>query len=118
MFGSTPRSGGGPIGLLRKVVVLAFAVIQLILVARILLDLGVIPTDLGISDLIISWSDALAAPVEALGAGLAGMFGGGGVPGLGPVAGDGLNPSMIAALIGWSIVEGLVLGVVRKFAAV
>jgi hypothetical protein len=116
MFGPVTQSGGGPMGLVRKIVVLAFAVIQLVLVARILLDLGVIPTDLGISELIISWSDALAAPVQALGESLGGLFGGGG--GLGPVAGDGLNPAMIAALIGWSIVEGLVLGVVCKFAAV
>jgi len=105
-------------GVVRKLVVLGFAIIQLILVARILLDLGIIPTDLGISELIVSWSDALAAPVEGLGSGLGGMFGGGSVPGLAPASGDGLNPTMIAALIGWSIVEGLVLGVVRKFAAV
>ncbi len=101
----------------RRLVVLAFAVIQAVLVGRILLDLGVIPTDLGISDGLISWSDILAAPVQALGDGLGGMFGGG-VPGLGPVAGEGLNPAMIAALLGWSVVEGLVLRVVTKFTTV
>jgi hypothetical protein len=31
------------VGLVRRLVVLAFAVIQLVLVARILLDIGVIP---------------------------------------------------------------------------
>lgn len=106
-------------GLVRKVVVLAFAVIQAILVGRILLDLGVIPAEGLAIQYLVPWSDALAAPVAQLGDGLGGMFGGGGgIPGLGPVAGDGLNPVMIGALIGWTIVEGLVLRVVSKFAAV
>ena len=97
--------------LLPRLVVLGFAVIQLVLVARILLDLGVIPTDLGVSAWIVAWSDTFAAPVAGLGGGL---FGGGGVPGVG----EGLNPVMIAALAGWTVVEGLVMGVVRKFATV
>ncbi|MGH2446073.1 MAG: hypothetical protein ACRDGD_08555 [Candidatus Limnocylindria bacterium] len=127
MFGSAlaqarKRGGGGPVGLVRKLVVLAFAVVQLVLVARILLDLGVVPADWGFSPMILTWSDALAAPV----AGIVGSFGfggfggipGGGVPGLGPSLGSGLNPVMLAALAGWTVVEGLVLGVVKKFAAV
>ena len=104
-------------GLIRKLVVLAFAVIQLVLVARILLDLGVIPADFGSAAMIVTWSDTLAAPVQGLGAGLGGMFGGGGIPGMSPGLGDGLNPAMVAALIGWTVVEGLVLRVVSKFAA-
>jgi hypothetical protein len=100
-------------GLIRRLVVLAFAVIQLILVARILLDIGVIPADWAtIADFVVPFSDALAAPVEGLG----GMFGAG-FPG-GAGLGQGLNPVMIGALAGWTIVEGLVLGVVSKFAAV
>lgn len=98
--------------LVRKLVVLGFAVIQLVLVARILLDIGVIPPDIGLTDLVVQWSDVLAAPVQGIG----GMFGGGG-GGLGGL-GEGLNPAMVGALVGWSLVEGLILMVVRKFEAV
>ena len=75
------RKSGGLIGLVGKLIVLGFGVIQLVLVARILLDLGVIA----------------------------------GVP---PTLGQGLDPVMLAALAGWTVVEVLVLGVVRRFAAV
>lgn len=114
--------GGGLMGLLRKAVVLAFAVIQLILVARVLLDLGVIPAEGVALDLIVPASDTLAAPVAGLGGGLGGLLGGGipgmgGLPGAGQALGGGLNPAMLAALAGWTIVEGLVLRVVGKFAA-
>jgi hypothetical protein len=103
--------------LIRRLVVLAFAVIQLILVGRILLDLGVLPTVGAIADIVVPWGDALAAPVQGLGNSLGGFFGSGAIPGLG-AAGGGLNPAMVAALAGWTIVEGLVLRVVGKFAAV
>ena len=109
--------GGGLMGLVRKLVVLAFAVIQLVLVARILLDIGVVPADWDFTAAIVAWSDTLAAPVAGLGDGFGSMFGGGGIPGMGPALGDGLNPVMLGALAGWTVVEGLVLGVVRKFAA-
>ena len=115
---------GGLMGFLRKVVVLVFAVIQLILVARILLDLGLVPAEGAALEFLVPWSDALAAPVAGLGDGLGGLLGGGGLPGLGglpgtgQVLGGGLNPAMLAALAGWTIVEALVLRVVGKFAAV
>jgi len=109
--------GGGPLRLVRRLVVLAFAVIQLILVGRILLDLGVIPAEGLALEYLVPWSDALAAPVKGLGEGVGGLFGGGGIPGIGPGLGDGLNPVMLAALAGWTIVEALVLRVVGKFAA-
>jgi len=115
---------GGLTGLLRKVVVLAFAVIQLILVARILLDLGLVPAEGAALEFLVPWSDALAAPVAGLGDGLGGLLGGGGRPGLGGLPGTGqalgggLNPAMLGALAGWTIVEALVLRVVGKFAAV
>ncbi len=109
--------GGGLMGVLRKLVVLAFALIQLVLVLRILLDLGVIPAEWGFSDLIVTWSDALAAPVAGIGGGLAGLMGGG-IPGMDPSLGAGLNSAILAALAGWTVVEGLVLRVVRKFAAI
>jgi hypothetical protein len=111
------NGGGGIMGLVRKLVVLAFAVIQLVLVARILLDLGVIPADFAWTGAIVTWSDALAAPVQGVGSGLGEIFGGGGIPGMGPGLGDGLNPAMVAALVGWTVVEGLVLRVVAKFVA-
>jgi hypothetical protein len=95
--------------MIKRLVVLAFAVVQAILVARILLDLGVIPTGSGVAGPIITMSDALAAPVQ--GVGLGGLLGGG-VP-----AGEGFNPVMIAALMGWTVVEGLVMRVVTKFAS-
>lgn len=104
-------------GLVRKAVVLAFALIQLILVARILLDIGVIPADWGFSPSVVTWSDALATPVSGIGSGLGDLFGGGGIPAIGGL-GDGLNPLIIAALAGWTVIEGLVLRVVRKFASV
>src|SRR5690606_19940530 len=104
-----PR-GGGPLGLVRTLVLLAFAVIQLVLVARILLDRGVIPADVGFAGVILTWSDTLAAPVAGIGSGLGsifgggGTFGGGGIPGMGPSLGEGLNPAMLAALVGWTVV--------------
>ncbi len=108
------ESGFSPFRFLRRVVLLAFALIQLLLVARILLDLGVIPPVGSWSEFIITWSDIFAAPVEGLGEGL---FGGAGGLGL-PIAGEGFNPVMIAALIGWSLVEALVMRAVNKFAAI
>jgi hypothetical protein len=59
-----------------------------------------------------------AAPVAGLGGGLGSIFGGGAVPGIGPVAGDGLDPVILGAVAGWTVVEGLVLRVVAKFATV
>lgn len=98
--------------LLRRVVVLAFALVQLILVARILLDLGVIPEDGRWAALTVTWSDILAAPVQGVGSGFGSWFAGGEI---GAMAGEGFNPVMLVALAGWSVVEGLVMRVVRKF---
>lgn len=92
---------------IRRVVVLGFALIQLVLVARILLDLEVLPGGAALGELITGSSDVLAAPVQKVGS----MFGGM----LGAFGGSGLNLTMIVALGGWSIVEGLVMRVVRKF---
>ena len=91
----------------RRVVVLAFAVIQLVLVARILLDLGVVPGGGRLGDLIVTYSDILAAPVQRAGSIFGGLFATG--------AGTGLNVKMLVALAGWSIVEGLIMRVVKKF---
>ncbi len=97
---------------LRRLVVFLFAVIQLILVARILVDLGVIPVGSGITEQIVFWSDLLAAPVQGVGSGFGSWFAGGEI---GAMAGEGFNAVMLVALAGWSIVEGLVMRVVRKF---
>lgn len=118
MFGTSnvnaaaTQSGFSPFRFLKRVVVLAFALIQLLLVARILLDLGVIPTEGGLGEFVVTWSDLFAAPVAGLGDGLFSGFGGLGLPG------EGFNPVMVAALVGWSLVEGLVMRAVNKLAAV
>lgn len=98
--------------LLRRLVVLVFALIQAVLVARILLDLGLFSTESGFGEFVVSMSDFLAAPVQGIGSGISNMFGG---PGLESIAGEGFNAVMLVALAGWSVVEGLVMRVVRKF---
>ncbi len=97
---------------IRRIVLLAFALIQAVLVARILLDLGVIPGDGMFGNIIVGSSDALAAPVQGVGSALpfglgTGMFGG--------MGGGGFNVTMVLALAGWTVVEGLVMRVVKKF---
>jgi hypothetical protein len=96
---------------IRKVVLLAFALIQLVLVARILLDLGVIPPGTAFGDPIIRGSDALAGPVQGVGNAL--PFGLGGM--MAGMGGAGFNLSMVLALAGWTVVEALVMRVVKKF---
>ncbi len=98
--------------LLRRTVLLVFTLIQAVLVARILVDLGVIPDDGGFGEFVISLSDVLAAPVQGVSSGLDSLFGGGGFT---AIAGDGFDPAILAALAGWSVVEALVMRVVRKF---
>jgi len=117
--GMRQSRGGGLGGLIRKLVVLLFAGIQAILVGRILLDLGVLPGEGTLADLVVPWSDTLAAPVQGIGDGLGGLLGGGGLgmPGIGAGTGSmGLNAVMVTALLGWTVVEGLVLRVVTKIA--
>lgn len=106
------QGAGGVMRWIRRLVLLAFAAVQLFLVARILLDLGVIPEEGFLADLIVPVSDALAAPVEGLSDSFGGVFGGGGL------AGDGFDPVMMTALFGWTLVEGLVMRVVGKFAQI
>jgi hypothetical protein len=68
------RRGPSLIGLIRRLVILGFGVVQLILIARIALDLGYLP-DAVPADLVIAWSDAVAAPVEQLAAAVLGPGG-------------------------------------------
>ena len=42
----------------------------------------------------------------------------GGFLGSGSLAGDGFNPVMMAALFGWTIVEGLMMRVIGKYAEI
>lgn len=97
---------------IRRAVLLLFAAIHTVLVARILLDLGIIPDESTIGQYIVIWSDLLAAPVQGVGSGLDSMFGGGGFT---AIAGDGFDPAIVAALVGWTIVQSLVMRVVRKY---
>ena len=92
-------------GPIRQLVVGAFGLVQLVLGARIMLDLGVLPSDMPFVGLIVPFSDALAAPITSL----AERFGAS-PPGIGA----GLNPAIVTALIGWSLVEMVVLMVVGR----
>jgi hypothetical protein len=51
---------------MRQLVVIVFGVIQLILVARIAIDLGALSAEGGNADFVITTTEALAAPVQAL----------------------------------------------------
>lgn len=111
--GATAQSSGFDLSrLLRRLVVLVFALIQAVLVARILLDLGLFSTESGFGEFVVSMSDFLAAPVQGIGSGISNMFGGSGFE---SIAGEGFNAVMLVALAGWSVVESLVMRVVRKF---
>lgn len=102
------------------------------MIARILIDLGIIPGENTFGVFITVWSDTLAAPVQGLGSGFGGFFGGSpiggapfgvpGVPGIPGLPGDQLGASgnagfsavMVAALAGWTVVEWLVMRFVNK----
>jgi len=88
-----------------QLIVVAFAVVQAILGLRILLDLGVLPTTMPFADVIEPASNALAAPIVAL----AERFGA-----ESPGFGAGLDPTIVTALIGWSLIEVVVLMVVGR----
>lgn len=90
---------------IRQLVVAAFGLVQAVLAARIMLDLGVLPGDMPFVDVIVPASDALAAPITAL----AERFGA--QP---SSSGAGLNPAIVSALVGWSVVEMVVLMVVGR----
>jgi hypothetical protein len=92
-------------GPIRQLIVVAFAVIQAILGLRILLDLGVLPTTMPFADVIELASNALAAPVVAL----ADRFGA-----ESPGFGAGLDPTIVTALIGYSLIEIVVVMVVGR----
>jgi hypothetical protein len=86
-------------------IVAGFGIVQAVLTARILLDLGVLTTEFPLADLIVSFSDTLATPITAL-ADAVGFEA--------PDMGTGMNPVMVTALIGWSLIEMVVLMVVGR----
>jgi hypothetical protein len=93
------------VGPIRQLVVIGFGVIQAVLVARILLDLGVLPPDMPLVDLVVPLSDALATPVTAIAERFGAAL---------PDFGTGLNAAIVTALIGWSLVEAVVLMVLGR----
>ena len=118
MFGvgaATQETGFNPFRLLRRIAVLLFTLIQGVLIARILIDLGVIPTENTFSDVIVFWSNFLASPVQGIGSGLGALFGGGGIE---MIAGEGLDAVIVTALIGWTVVENLAMRFFKKLETV
>ena len=86
---------------MRRLLVLAFGVIQLILTARIAIDLGILPSEGDLPTLVIDLSEALASPIQAAANAMGIDFSG--------VPGAGIDPAILAALIGWSIIEAIAL---------
>ena len=118
MFGvgtSARGTGFNPFRLIRRIAVLLFTLIQGVLIARILIDFGVIPTENTFSDVVVFWSNFLATPVQVIGSGL-GMLGGGG--GIDMIAGEGFDGVIVTALIGWTIVENLAMRFFKKLETV
>jgi hypothetical protein len=90
---------------MRRLVILAFGAIQLVLVARIAMDLGILPSAGELADVVVSLSDALATPVQALADAIGIDF---------PASTGGVDPVIIAALVAWSAIEGIVLMIVAR----
>lgn len=106
------RSGFDLSNFIRRAVTLLFSVIQTVLVGRIFVDLGIVPEDVTFGRYVVIWSDVLAAPVQGLGSGLDSIFGGGGFT---AIAGDGFDPAIVAAMIGWAVLQRVVMRVVRTY---
>lgn len=92
-----------------RLIVMAFGVIQLILVARIAIDFGMLPSDGAIADLVIPVSEALATPMQAV-ADAIGLD-------LSGAPGAGIDPAILTALVGWTAIEGLALMIFSRTAA-
>ena len=92
-----------------RLVVLAFGMIQLVLAARIAIDIGMLPSNGAIADLVIPVSEALATPMQAVADAI-------GIP-LNGAPGSGIDPAMVTALVGWTAIEGLALMIFSRSAA-
>lgn len=86
---------------MRRLIVLAFAAIQLVLVARLAIDFGMLSAEGDFAVLVIRLSEALAAPIEVVAEAIGVNFD--------AVPGSGMDPAILTALIGWSIVEAILL---------
>lgn len=86
---------------MRRLLVVVFGAIQLVLTARIAIDFGILPAEGAIADLVIPLSETLAAPIQAVADAVGVDFSG--------IPGAGIDPAIITALIGWSIIEGIAL---------
>jgi hypothetical protein len=91
-----------------RLIVLAFGMIQLVLAARIAIDIGMLPSNGAIADLVIPVSEALATPMQAI-ADAIGLD-------LSGVPGAGIDPAILTALVGWTAVEGLALMIFSRSA--
>lgn len=88
---------------MRRLVLIAFGAIQLVLVARIAMDLGMVPSGGDVGSFVMSASSTLAAPMQVLADAV----------GIG-TTGGGVDPVIITALIGWSVVEGIALMILAR----
>ena len=86
---------------MRRLIVLAFGLIQLVLTARIAIDLGILPLEGDLAGLVVRLSEALAAPIQVVADAIGINFD--------AAPGAGLDPVILTALIGWSIVEAIAL---------
>lgn len=84
-----------------RLLVIAFGVIQAILTARIAIDLGILPSEGDLPALVIQLSEALASPIQAAADTIGVDFSG--------IPGAGIDPAILTALIGWSIIEAIAL---------
>jgi hypothetical protein len=86
---------------MQSLIVIGFGLIQLVLVGRIAIDLGFLSSEGNVADFVISASEALAAPVQAVSDAM-------GIHLVG-VPGAGIDAAILAALLVWSLVEGILL---------
>lgn len=86
---------------MRRLIVIAFGIIQLVLTARIAIDLGILPSEGDLADIVVRLSEALAAPIQVVADAIGINFN--------AAPGTGLDPAILTALIGWSIIEAIAL---------
>jgi hypothetical protein len=91
---------------MRRLIVIAFGLIQLVLTARLAMDLGMFSAEGDLADLIVRLSEALASPIQVAAHAIGVSFEG--------FPGSGMDPAILTALIGWSIVEAIVLMIVGR----
>jgi hypothetical protein len=85
----------------QHVIVIAFGLVQLVLVGRIAIDLGVFSAQGSVGSFVISASEALATPIQAF-ADATGMQ-------LSGIPGAGIDAAILASLLVYSLVEGILL---------